>query len=150
MSFNPSKCCVLRIPGSKSQIISGYKLGDSELQETSSHSYLGVEIQQDLKWNSHIHNIIAQASKTLGFVRRNLGFCSRETKVAAYTALVRPTLEYCSAIWDIHKNSRRKLAKFKEEQHDWYITIMIDRLAHQDSYGIWNGTCCQLVAKYQD
>ena len=48
MSFNPSKCYVLRIPGSKSQIISSYKLGDSVLQETSSHSYLGVEIQQTI------------------------------------------------------------------------------------------------------
>ena len=48
MSFNPSKCYILRIPGSKSSIILSYKLGDSVLQETPSHSSLGVEIQQDL------------------------------------------------------------------------------------------------------
>ena len=102
------------------------------MQETSSHSYLGVEIQPDLKWNSHINNITAQASKTLGFVRRNLGFCSKETKVAAYIALVRPTLEYCSAIWDPYKQElaqkvgkiQRRAAQLVHNKYDWQTSAI--------------------------
>ena len=99
MSFNPDKCYVLRIPSSRSPIITSYKLGNSILQETKQHSYLGVDIQNDLKWDTHINRITSSASKTLGFIRRNLGACTMDTKKSAYTALVRPTLEYCSAVW---------------------------------------------------
>ena len=102
MSFNPEKCYVLRIPSSRSPIITNYKLGNSILQDTNQHTYLGVDIQSDLKWDTHINRITASASKTLGFVRRNLGSCTIDTKKAAYTALVRPTLEYCSAIYGTH------------------------------------------------
>ena len=73
MSFNPEKCYVLRIPSSRSPIITNYKLGDSILQDTNQHTYLGVDIQSDLKWDTHINCITASASKTLGFVQRNLG-----------------------------------------------------------------------------
>jgi hypothetical protein len=132
MSFNPDKCFVLRIPASRSrQIINKYKLGQSFLQETNQHAYLGVDIQQDLKWNSHINRITNSASKTLGFVRRNLGSCTKETKTSAYTALIRPTLEYCSAIWDPHTKElihhvgkiQRRSARFVQNNYDWRASV---------------------------
>ena len=42
----------------------------------------------------------AKASKTLGFLRRTINECTKEVKSTAYTALVRPTLEYASPAWD--------------------------------------------------
>ena len=77
MKFNSDKCYVLRIPASRSPLITNYKLGDSILQETKTHTYLGVDIQHDLKWNTHINRITASASRTLGFVRRNLSPCNK-------------------------------------------------------------------------
>ena len=117
------------IPGHMTRSVS--VLGDSVLQDTTSHTYLGVEIQQDLKWNSHINNITAQARKTLGFVRCNLGFCSKETKVAAYVSLVRPTLEYCSAIWDPYTQeltqkvgkTQRRAAQLVHKNYDWQTSV---------------------------
>jgi hypothetical protein len=44
-----------------------------------------------------------KASKTLGFLRRNLGRCTTKTKATAYTTLVRPVLEYASPVWDSHQ-----------------------------------------------
>ena len=67
-----AKCFVLRIPSSRSPLVTNYSLGDEILQEVNSHTYLGVEIQHNLKWDSHINNITSKANKTLGFVRRNL------------------------------------------------------------------------------
>ena len=131
MSFNPDKCYVLRIPASRSPIITNYKLGDSVLQETNQHTYLGVDIQNDLKWDTHINRITSSASKTLGFVRRNLGSCTMETKKSAYTALVRPTLEYCSAVWDPHTNEltqkvgkiQRRAARLVFNNYDWQTSV---------------------------
>ena len=77
-----------------------YHLGDSILQETSSHTYLGVELSSDLKWNSQVNKVRASANRSLGFLRRNISSCSRNTKAKAFNTFVRPHIEYCSTIWD--------------------------------------------------
>ena len=61
---------------------------------------LELIISSDLKWNQHIFRTAAKANRALGFVRRNLKPCSRRIKNLAYVTLVRPILEYGSAIWD--------------------------------------------------
>ena len=45
------------------------------------------------------HEISSKATKTLGFLRRNLAFAPRHTKEVAYKTLVRPKLEYAAPIW---------------------------------------------------
>ena len=68
--------------------------GNSILQETQSHTYRGVDINKDLKWNNHINRISANGNQTLGFVKRNLNSCTEDIKSMAYKTLVRPTIEY--------------------------------------------------------
>ena len=48
---------------------------------------------------SAISEISSKATKTLGFLRRNLAFAPRHTKEVAYKTLVRPKLEYAAPIW---------------------------------------------------
>jgi hypothetical protein len=55
-----------------------------------------------MKWNNHINNIAAKGNRNLGFIKRNLRACTKEIKNLAYCSLVRPSLEYCSAVWDPH------------------------------------------------
>ena len=38
--------------------------------------------------------------KTLGFIKQSLSTCTKDSKAATYIALVRPTIEYCSSVWD--------------------------------------------------
>ena len=94
-------------------------------------TYLGVDIQHDLKWNTHVNRITTSASKTLGFVRRNLSSCNKEIKAAAYIALVRPTGEYCSAVWDPHTKEliqkvekiQRRAARMVYNNYDWKTSV---------------------------
>ena len=102
MDFNASKCFVLRITHTRSPIQFSYSLNNTQLQETTNHDYLGVNLSNDLSWNSHIGNITAKANRSLGFIRRNLFSCSMHTKEMAYKMLVRPILEYGSSVWDPH------------------------------------------------
>ena len=53
-----------------------------------------------MKWNNHISHIAAKANRSLGFIKRNLRGCTEEIKNIAYRSLVRPSLEYCAAVWD--------------------------------------------------
>ena len=58
-------------------------------------TYLGVKLHSSMTW-SH------QATKMLNFVKRTLyqRTCDAKVKDTAYSTLVRPTLEYATAVWD--------------------------------------------------
>ena len=70
------------------------------LEVVDSGKYLGVHLTKDLTWHKHKDAKVAKSSKSLGFLRRNLSECTMRVKSAGYTSLVRPTLEYSSAVWD--------------------------------------------------
>ena len=52
-----------------------------------------------MDWDQHISDISPQATKTLGFLRRNLAFTPWSTKAFANKTLVRPKLEYATPFW---------------------------------------------------
>ena len=102
MDFNAQKCFVLRISHAKKPFNFEYTLNNTKLEETKTHTYLGVDLSSDLKWNSQVEKICSKANRTLGFLRRNLYDCPAHIKEMAYKTLVRPTLDYCSSVWDPH------------------------------------------------
>ena len=128
MSFNAAKCFLLRITHKKTPLDAEYTLGNSVLQQIKSHSYLGVEINQDLKWDTHINRITAKANRSLGFIRRNLASCPQNLKAQAYTTLVRPLLEYSSTVWDTNTENlikqiesvQRRAARFTMRDYSRY------------------------------
>ena len=68
-----------------------YTLHQQRLEQVQSAKYLGITISDDLDWGQHISEISSEATKTLGFLRRNLAFAPRHTKEVAYKTLVRPS-----------------------------------------------------------
>ena len=100
MSLHPEKCEDIHITTKKYPIIHKYTLHGHTLLSVPQIKYLGVQISQDLKWNSHINSISSKANQTLGFLKRNLKINSRTIKEKAYKSIVRPKLEYCSTVWD--------------------------------------------------
>jgi hypothetical protein len=77
-----------------------YTLHNHIQEVTKDSKYLGVTFSSDLSRTSHINNISAKANRTIGFLRRNIHSCPKEVKAAAYTTLVRPSIEYASTVWD--------------------------------------------------
>ena len=71
--------------------------------------YLGVDISSDLNFNHHINRVTSNASKMLGFLKRNIKTKHPGIREAAYKTTVRPQVEYASSVWspytkkDIHK-----------------------------------------------
>ena len=94
MKFNVAKCHSMRVtrhPPDK-HIQFEYTLHQQRLEQVQSAKYLGITISDDLDWGQHISEISSKATKTLGFLRRNLAFAPRHTKEVAYKTLVRPKL----------------------------------------------------------
>ena len=51
MKFNASKCNVMRISRKRNPWEISYKMMGEQLEEVTSHQYLGVHIENNLKWN---------------------------------------------------------------------------------------------------
>ena len=54
MKFNPSKCKVMRLTRKRDPEPASYKMLGIDLEETKDSQYLGVFIQNDLRWNKFI------------------------------------------------------------------------------------------------
>ena len=101
MEFNPSKCIVIHVTRSRTPIPSQYLLHCQVLESVAGSKYLGVEISSNLLFNNHIQNITTSASRSLGFLRRNIRSQNPALREMAYKTLVRPIVEY-SSVWSPH------------------------------------------------
>ena len=99
MHFNPSKCQVLNITRNKHKIKHNYILHGHILETVPSAKYLGVDLSEDLTFNTHINRICTTANRTLGFLKRNIQTKNKKVKETAYKTLVRPQVEYSSPVW---------------------------------------------------
>ena len=99
MKFNVAKCHSMRVTRHQHhrQIIFDYSLHNQTLENVQSAKYLGITISDTMDWGQHVSEISSKATKTLGFLRRNLAFAPRSTKEVSYKTLVRPKLEYYAA-----------------------------------------------------
>ena len=138
MKFHPDKCNVLSVTQKRKPIQYNYTLRGHPLLKVKNAKYLGITIQDNLKFDKHINNITNKANQTLGFLKRNLKIQSSKVKEHAYKALVRPKLEYSSTVWDPHTKSQinqiekvqRRAARFVSNRYNntSSVTNMLEKL----------------------
>ena len=122
LKFNISKCTVIRCTRSLSPLTYDYTLHSHILDISDQHMYLGVLIHKSLSWSPHISNVVNKASRTLNFLKRNLNKCSKQVKESAYLTMVRPQLEYASAVWDpYHVGDISELEKVQRRAARWVL-----------------------------
>ena len=81
-------------------ILFDYTLHQQKLEQVQSAKYLGITITDNLDWGQNVSEISCKATKTMGFLRRNLALAPRHAKEVAYKTLVRPQLEYAAPFWN--------------------------------------------------
>ena len=99
MKIYVDNCAVLRCTHCLSPIQHNYTLLGHEIAIKDRHVYLGVEIDNNLKWSSHMQTISNKPTKVLNFIKRNLYNCPADTKTTAYLTLVRSIMEYAAPVW---------------------------------------------------
>ena len=93
-------CNVPTVTNKRKPLQTEYKLDGHTLSKLTSARDFGVTITDNLKWDNHINSISDKASRTPGFLRRNLNIGSTAIKQQANFTLVRPLVEYASSVWD--------------------------------------------------
>ena len=129
MSFNIKKCFLLSVRKKGHQVTSQYKINGKILEAVEHHPYLGPTHQTNHR----------KANRSLAFLRKNLSRCPEQTKERAYVALVRPHLEFASAVWDPHlkkdikevETIQRRAARFVKgvyKREDGIVTQLLNEL----------------------
>lgn len=74
-------------------------LGASQLERVQDHTYLGLVMQQNLKWNCHINSVHSKIVKFLGMLRRTSHMLSPKDRKNLYYAHVHSQITYMNIIW---------------------------------------------------
>lgn len=120
MQFHPAKCNVLRITKKNTRTSYPYMLHGEVLEEVTAAKYLGITISNDMSWDKHIDKTVSKANSKLCFLKRNLKVKNQKAKETAYKTIVRPTLEYCSTVWDPHSQQQaRNLEQVQRRAARW-------------------------------
>ena len=71
-----------------------------DIKEVTEDTCLGVKLQENRKWTSHIKDAISIAKKYVDILRGLMYLLSRKSIERLYVTVVRPILEYGAALWD--------------------------------------------------
>ena len=66
--------------------------------------YLGILIDDKLRWSNHINNIISKISRSIGVISKISSLLNNNGKVLIYYSLIYPYLQYCNAIWGMARS----------------------------------------------
>ena len=91
------------------------KLNDTDIARKESVRYLGLIVDENLKWQNHINNISAIISRNLGVMARAKYYISSHHLVLLYNSLILPYLNYCACVWGTNYSTRiDKLVKLQK------------------------------------
>ena len=102
MKLNPKKCTAMRTTFMKNPPIPELlSIGDSQLFYVQSVKILGVYIQQDLKWDTHINEILKKCNRKLYMFRMVKQYkLPISDLIQIYVGYIRPVLEYCAPVFN--------------------------------------------------
>ena len=98
LTFNKKKCKYMHLghePGNT------YKMEGEEITRSSEEKDLGINIDDKLKFQSHISIQVKKANQKLGLIRRSFTYMDTEMFLTLFKSLVRPHLEYGSNFWAV-------------------------------------------------
>ena len=107
LSFNTTKCEVMRISQKNDTSSPGYHLCGNRLNTVSETKDLGIYITSNLSWSLQATKCANKANSVLGFVRRTVGPKNPDLFSKLYKSLVRPILEYSSPVWSPQRRASR-------------------------------------------
>ena len=99
LSLNIKKCQTISFYRGKSPVHYTYCIDSIQLISTRIIKDLGVTFDSTLTFNHHINDICSRSRKVLGYISRNGSDFSVNILKILYCSLLRPILEYASAIW---------------------------------------------------
>ena len=104
------------------------------IEQDSSTKSLGVYVDENLSWNTHIESICKKISSALGLIKRIRNFVPSHTLLNIFSGLVKPQFDYSSIVWEccsisLAENFRNRAARILlSAPYDANATDLFQRL----------------------
>ena len=115
LKFSFVKCTMLSVTRKKVPIDFTYTINNRQVRRVQSMKYLGVSVTSDLSWNSHINTLVSKCNRTMGMIKRSVGYKAPiNVTYYLYSTLVRSNIEHCSTVWStFHFNEMQALGSIQ-------------------------------------
>ena len=114
------------------QSISPIIIEGTSIERVSTFKLLGVYINSDLAWSTHIDYIVAKASKRIFVITQLIRAGVDKTDiVSVYSAIIRSVVEYACPVW--HCGITKKQADDVESVQRRCLKIIYPELSYTDS-----------------
>lgn len=114
--LNIKKCNVISYTRKKKPINFNYHINNNIINRVTRIRDLGVIMDSELSFNSHIDHVVGAAFRRLGFILRiSKPFKNTNTLKILYFSFVRSILDFCSTVWNpcysVHINRVERIQK---------------------------------------
>ena len=125
--FHPDKCKILTV-GRHEDIVyaHNYTLFGQLLEHIDEEKDLGVIIDSELTFESHITAKVKKGNQMMGLIRRVFSFLGKEMFLRLYTSFVRSHLEFSQVVWAPWKIKLIRLIESVQER----ATKLVDGMAN--------------------
>ena len=99
VTFNPNKTEDMLITNKQVNNVPILLLNQTPILQVQSHKHLGCTLDKNLRWKSHINEIITKAGRRVDILRGLKYRFNRKTLEILYKSFIRPILEYSQTVW---------------------------------------------------
>ena len=112
LSVNISKTnyVIFKLRNKKFHINTPLTFDGNPITQRKALKFLGIDIDENLTWKTHISNVCKKISKSVGIIFRSRFYLSKKSKISLYSTLVYPYLTYCNTVWSsTYKNNLSRI-----------------------------------------
>ena len=100
VKFSAPKTDLLNIHNHNRAITTQLEFNGTRLTSSETHKHLGVTLQIDCKWNTHINDMIAKCRPLISCLKSYKYRLSRKSLETMFKSFILPLLDYADVIWD--------------------------------------------------
>lgn len=117
MALHPAKtkCMIIASkPKLKKAVPLNLSLNDIAIENVSTHTVLGVDVDNALTWKTHINKVRKRLNSKIALLQRISYALNHDMKIKFYNAYVQPVFDYCCSIWGSGSYAQRTMVKYQK------------------------------------
>ena len=113
-------------PGKKAPANYKLTIGNEDIRQVEGARFLGVWVDEKLRWTEHIGNVVGKTGRLVGVIGRASATLGSSSLQMLYNALVLPHLQYCLMVWGDFSEGMNKTLGAGLLRHQKKILGMIE------------------------
>lgn len=111
LTLNLKKTEYVYFGGSGGRLVpqGGLTIGGEAIRRVDGARFLGVWVDEGIRWSGHIEKVKSKVGRLLGVLGRASAALGGESILKLYNALVLPHLQYCLLVWGDFEEGRNKV-----------------------------------------